>query len=316
MGDEGTIDHFLAEYGQPEEAAGGPDRGGLTLSFVARLRDAQGRDRHKSLWWDARLDLADGRWSRLVIALHGRPRWFGLSLVQGYLVEPSLSLLAPASREVLLPAAGIVHDGAVDLLVGRSRTGKSSLSMRALAAGLAILGDDQVVVTADGTCIRFPRRLRVYDDLSETAPRAVARLPLRLRAGLVARRIARVASGGRVAPSLAVPVPAIGSTASSPLPIGRVVLLARDADVDRPRFRDADIGLAVERSAEALSEQRSRLRRTIGSPVAPSLERAAQAEAELLRSAFALAPIVAVDLPSRMDARAAVGSLAQMLELP
>jgi hypothetical protein len=315
VGDPDAVAHFATEYRLSREGAQaeGP---GLTVSFVPRIAHRQGRDRHKSLWWDVRLERTDGRPSELSIALHGRPRWFGLSLVQGYLVEPCLSLLAPEQGQVLLPAAGIVRKGAVDLLVGRSRTGKSSLSVRALAAGLAILGDDQVVVSSDGTCVRFPRRLRVYDDLSATAPDAAARLPIRYRLGLLARRIARLASGGRVAPSQAVPISALGTAASSPLRLGRVVLLARDADVDRPRLLYADVALAVARGLEALREQRSRLLRTIGPSLRPMLDDVTEAEGGILRAAFASVPIVAIDLPPSMDAPSAVGDLAQLLGLP
>jgi len=306
----------MAEYGEPDDAAEAPDPGSLTLSFVPRLEDAQGRDRHKSLWWDARLDLADGHPSRLVIALHGRPRWFGLSLVQGYLVEPCLSLLAPADGAVLVPAAGIVRDGGVDLLIGRSRTGKSSLSVRALAAGLPVLGDDQVVVLANGTCLRFPRRLRVYDDLRRTAPRAAAQLPLRYRAGLVARRVARLATGGRVAPSLALPASALGTRATVAAPLRRVILLTRGAEVDRPTLVEATLDEALARVAEVLGEQRSRLSATIGPSLAPALTTCDQLEATVLRSAFGSASIMAVNVPASMEAGSAVTGLAQLLRLP
>ena len=314
-GDRAAVAHFSAEYAQPA----GPSDATLAdfaVSFVPRLADAQGVDHYKSVSWRARLDLVDGLPARLSIALRGRPRWFGLSLVQGYLVEPCLSLLAPANGEVLVPAAGIVVADGVDLLVGRSRTGKSSLSMRALAAGLPILGDDQVVVLADGSCLRFPRRLRVYDDLSATAPRAAARLPRRHRAGLVARRLARLASAGRVAPSMALPVEVLGAPMTGRLPLRRVVLLARVEGADGPRLADATAEHALARVAEVLTEQRSRLAATFGPSIRPALASSAQAEAAILAAAFASVPIVAIDLPSVMDAPTAVRSLAGLLGLP
>jgi hypothetical protein len=315
VGDRSAVGHFEAEYGPTQdhvEAAAA----NLRVSFPSRLTNPQGRDGHKSVSWEVRLDQAGGKPSELSIALHGRPRWFGLSLVQGFLVEPCLSLLAPGLGEVLVPAAGIALEDGVDLLIGRSQTGKSSLSMRALAAGVPVLGDDQVVVTRDGTCVRFPRRLRVYDDLSTTAPRAASRLPLSYRAGLTARRLARLATGGRVAPSLAVPASALGVPGPTSAPLRRVVLLARDSDVSVPRLRDADAEQAVARCSEALTQQRSRLVRSIGSSLSSSLEAAVEAEEGILRSAFASVPIVAVDLPSGMDAVSAVGSLARLLGLP
>ena len=309
--------HFAAEYAPPAPP-GLPDAApvSFTVSFVSRLDDAQGTDRHKSVSWQARLDLSDGQPARLSIALRGWPRWFGLSLVQGYLVEPCLSLLAPAHGAVLVPAAGIVVGGRVDLLIGRSRTGKSSLSVRALAAGMPVLGDDQVVVLANGTCVRFPRRLRVYDDLSATAPAAAARLPLRHRTGLVARRAARLATGGRVAPSLVLPASAFGTPAPAPVPLRRVILLTRGTGVDRPTTTETGLDEALARVAAVLAEQRSRLERTIGPSLGPSIAACAEAEAAVLVSAFASVPIVAVDLPSATDARTAVSSLAKLLGLP
>ena len=145
---------------------------------------------YRSLRWRVALDpLGDGP-LRATIDLRGAPRSFGLSLLQGYVVEPLLGLLAPAAGHVLLPAAAVASEGGTLLLIGRSRSGKSSLVARAAAAGTAVLGDDHVLVGQDG-CRAFPRRLRLYPDVAETAPAALASLPARTRAllrALVAER--------------------------------------------------------------------------------------------------------------------------------
>ena len=228
-GDAAAARHLAMEYapagGEPSTAS--EVVAALDVHFVSKLPDARAEG-HKTIRWSATLERTAPQHLQLRIALRGWPRWFGLSLVQGYLIEPALSLLAVEAGGVLLPAAAIVQDGAALLLIGRSGTGKSSVSMRAFAAGLPLLGDDQVFVSGDGTCTRFPRRLRIYDDAARTAPGAISRLPVRDRVGLLVRRVVRVATRGYVAPSLAIPLRALGGAdAPTSVPLGRVALLSR-----------------------------------------------------------------------------------------
>ena len=61
-----------------------------------------------------------------------------LVVLQGYVIEPLLALLAPAANHVLLPAAAIAPNRSAILLIGRSRSGKSSLSARAATGGIAV----------------------------------------------------------------------------------------------------------------------------------------------------------------------------------
>ena len=100
------------------------------------------------------------------------------------MIEPLLGLFAHAAGHVLLPAAAFGSTSGAILLIGRSRSGKSSLAARAAADGVGVLGDDHVLVAGSGECRAFPRRIRVYSDLAETAPRAYKLLPRSKRAEL------------------------------------------------------------------------------------------------------------------------------------
>jgi len=317
-GDAPAIRHFRAEYGSEGNAsrvASPPAARRLTVTFVDRLPADLPTDGHRSVHWQARLERVGPADLGVEIALRGWPRWFGLSLVQGYLVEPATSLLVAEGGAVLLPAAGIVRDGRVDLLIGRSRSGKSSLSMRALGAGLPILGDDQVHVASDGVITRFPRRLRVYDDLAETAPEAVPRLPGPVRRQLAARSFVRRLTGGRVRPSLPVDIADIGGKVAAPSPLGRIVLLRR-VDGDEMRVRDASVDDAVSDSISALSEQRARLARLLTDNWRAELAATQEEEARTLSLAFGSVPVTAVDVPISSDPGQAVSRLAEALGLP
>jgi hypothetical protein len=316
-GDAPAIRHFRAEYGSEGNAsrvASPPAARRLTVTFVDRLPADLPTDGHRSVHWQARLERVGPADLGVEIALRGWPRWFGLSLVQGYLVEPATSLLVAEGGAVLLPAAGIVRDGRVDLLIGRSRSGKSSLSMRALGAGLPILGDDQVHVASDGVITRFPRRLRVYDDLADTAPGVVPRLSSGLRRQLTTRSFVRRLTGGRVRPSLPVDIVEIGGDAA-PSPLGRIGLLRR-VDGDEMRVRDASVDDAVSDSISALSEQRARLARLLTDNWRAELAATQEEEARTLSLAFGSVPVTAVDVPISSDPGQAVSRLAEALGLP
>jgi hypothetical protein len=320
IGDAAAARHLAAEWAAatgPGAAAAatpapGASGGRLDVEFVHRLPGAA-TDGHKSVRWSAMLEQAGERELRLRIALGGWPRWFGLSLVQGYLIEPALSLLAPGAGSVLLPAAAIVRDGQAVILLGRSGTGKSSLSLRALAAGLPVLGDDQVLVSADGQVHRFPRRLRLYSDAGRTAPGAMAGLPRRHRAALTARRLVRVATRGYIAPSLAVPATARESSpAPSSVVIGSVVLLERAAGTERVSSAPARVDLAVARAADVLAAQRRRLVNVLEPAWTARIDEVEARERDLLTAAMAAAEIMSVSIP---DARGPGGAEAVIIAL-
>ena len=315
-GDAAAIRHFTAEYGSAPGSTpqGSPSAARLSVSFVERLPADFRTDGHRTVRWQARLNRAGPSDLSLEIALRGWPRWFGLSLVQGYLVEPALSVIVAEAGAVLLPAAGIVRDGRVDLLIGRSRSGKSSLSMRALAAGLSILGDDQVYVAQDGVCSPFPRRLRVYDDLAGTAPAAIRKLPGSARRQLALRSTIRTMTRGQVRPSLPVEIADIG-TVAPPTPLGRIVLLRRAAG-NEVRLRDATSEEAVADSIAILSEQRARLTRILPVDWHAELGAAQEEEARALSAAFASVPVKAVEVAQSRDPREIVTRVAGVLGLP
>jgi len=318
-GDHWAARHFAAEYGGiPASTAAEGDVAQLQVRFVSTLDDADLRDRHKTVSWSARIDWPELQRMVLTIALRGRPRWFGLSLVQGYLVEPALSLLAPGIGRVLLPAGAVVVDGSALVLVGGSGAGKSSLALRALAAGLPVLGDDQVVVAADGTCTRFPRRLRIYDDSARTAPAAIAGLPASYRRGLQVRRLLRRLSFGFVAPSLAIPPAAVaGSVPASRAPLGRIVLLKRAPAAETAASRPVELATVLERCGEVLADQRRRLvARSAGLAARLDLDAVVLREREILTGAFRDIPATEVTSPGAHGAAAGVAAVAKEIGLP
>lgn len=262
-GDRAAGRHFAAEYAGAEV----PDDGSppaLDVRFAALPaggpRIAGG---HKTARWTVVAPApAEAGPLRATIALRGRPRGFGLSLAQGYFVEPLLSVAVAGAGGVLLPSAAIAEDDGALLIMGGSGTGKSSVSARAIAAGRAILGDDQVLLDAGGRCRRFPRRMRFYSDLELTAPAAYAGLPPAARARLRARKTVKRISRGFVAPSLAVAATqiAVGGVARGPLPLTRLVLLERVPGATALREEPGDRTAAVAYGLGLLDAQRERLR--------------------------------------------------------
>jgi hypothetical protein len=310
-GDPAALSHFTAEYGPPS----GDGDADLVLT-VSRGSDAHGgkpstamHRRHKTIAWRAAISPAAERIVEVKLATRGWPRWFARSLVQGYIVEPLLSVVVAEHGGVLLPAAGVVDGGEAVVLVGRSRSGKSSLTARAAAAGWPILGDDQVAVDATGRVSPFPRRLRFYDDLRATAPEAFGRLSRRHRFGLTVRRAARIASGGFIAPSLAVPAHEIG-TISAPVRIGRIALLKRTPGATGVQRATAGIDEAIAVARDVLADQRRHLAE-LGAGWPDRVRAAADAETAVLRQAFASTAIEHVTIPEDWPAERAVATLSE-----
>jgi hypothetical protein len=320
-GDDAVLGHARREYG-PAEAlvTGAPD---LDVTFGPIGRDdggstagslPPGRGGHKTVAW--RVHAGDPDASPLVarIETSGWPPSFARSLVQGYVVEPLLSIAAARRGIVLLPGAGIVLDDGLVLLLGRSRAGKSTLAARALTAGRTILGDDQVIVGAGASAWPFPRSLRFYPDLARTAPasygrlRRPTRLGLRLRAGL-----ARL-SAGFVRPSLAVDGAELGQRWDPrDRPIARLVLIERHAVRSDLEAVSASPQEAVEWAAELLSEQRSRLAILGGGAWRLAIEQTAAVEHTILRRSFDGLPVDRIAIPGSWDAPTAVAATARWL---
>jgi len=312
-GPDAALRHFAREY-EPAAVADSDQPPALRATFAWGGDGAP--DGHKTVRWNVRLGAPDAHPLTLELGLRGRPRSFALSLVQGFHLEPALSVAAARAGHVLLPAAALSADGGAVVVLGKSRSGKSSAMTLALAADREVLGDDQVLLSGFGACRAFPRRLRLYPDLRETAPQAYDRLPGAERRALAARRAARTLSRGWVAPSLAVRASAMGPGApAGPLPVARLVAVERTDDVAEPHTAPLDVEEAVALALSVLDEQRARLRDAGGATWVRALEATREREATLLRSALANAPLERLRLPGAWPAPQGVAALAGALGL-
>ncbi len=314
-GDPTAREHFAREYALAR--LGGPPAGDphvlVELSFAARLPSTSGG--HKTVRWSVEVDAPEVGPLRARVVLAGRPRRFGLSLVQGFVVEPLVSLAAAANGFILLPAAALARQGGAVVVLGRSRSGKTSVVARAVADGRGALGDDQVLVDHDG--VRgWPRRLRVYPDLRDTAPAAVRALPGRRRAALTGLAVLDRATRHWVAPSLPLPyVDLGGQQVPGPLPAARVVVVERGATgEDRLLATPLDTAAVTGLAATVLTEQRARLLPLLGPEWGPHVAAAEQAEAQTLTSALRDVPAERWVVPDHWRAPRAVTVLSQRLE--
>jgi hypothetical protein len=234
--------------------------------------------------------------------------------VQGYFVEPLLAVAAARRGCVLLPAAAVEVDGRALLLLGRSGTGKSTLTARAAATGTRILGDDHVLLDAAGRCWPFPRRMRLYPDLKSTGPRAYEGLGRGHRLALAGRRHLRTLTLGYVAPPLAVEPHRLGaSQASEPLGLGRVVVIERGArGANGLRADSLDAESAVAAAMEVLEAQRSRLD-SAGDGGGAELERTRGLECSHLEEAFRERRVERLAVPDGWRADRAVAALSDRL---
>jgi hypothetical protein len=308
--------HFEAEYGPA--AAPDNDDVQVRIDFGEDLQRCGpglvAGGGHKTVRWRVKLAAPDRDPLAACIRLSGRPRSFGLSLVQGYFVEPLLSIAAARSDLVLLPSAAIAEaDGAL-LIVGRSRTGKSSLSVRAAAAGRAVLGDDQVLVDRAGACRSFPRRLRFYSDLRETASAAHRQLPASARRALAFRLVLRTVTRGYVAPPVRVPVSIFGgSQPREALPLRRIAVLRRAAAVPDLETKELGIEEGVAEAVDILAEQRAVFAGVGGPDWAGALAEAARQERTVLAAAFSGRPIQEISIPREWEAPRAITAIADLL---
>jgi hypothetical protein len=321
-GEAAAVRHARREYGPAEvretgrvdlEVAFGPlgvDAGGAAGGANA----SAGRGGHKTVAWRVDAGDPDAAPLRARIETSGWPAAFALSLVQGYVVEPLLSIAAARRGIVLIPGAGIVLNDGLALLLGRSRAGKSTLAARALTAGRAILGDDQLFVGPDATAWPFPRSLRFYPDLARTAPGSFAQLRPRTRRGLRLRAALARLSAGYVRPSLAVSGSELGQEwHPGPRSIARLVLVERTGDQSDLGADDASPADAVDWAAELLHEQRARLVGLGGPGWRDAVARTTELEREVLERSFAGCPVERLAVPSSWDAPRAVEAAARWL---
>jgi len=267
---------------------------------------------HKLARWRASVPVRpDVSTMRVAVAVRGP---LGLALVQSHVIEPLVSLAAIRAGSVLLPGAAIVREGKTLLLIGRSRSGKTSLAARALATGRRVLGDDQVLINADRECLPFPRRLRLYPDLARTAPAAFAALPPSVRGRLAALGRVNALTRGFVAPPVSVSASALGAGTAAPirLLVGEVVVIRR-AQVEALTFERLDHEELAAEADDVLVGQRSELFSVPG--VQAAYETLLDHERAIISCALADAPARRVLVPTSWTSEQAVGALARALEL-
>jgi len=322
-GDRVALRHFDHEYG-PRALDDPPAETEVSIAFVGDVRRSRptvhvgepGAGGHKSVRWEVALSGPSERPFRAEIALHGWPRSFGLSLVQGYFVEALVSLAGPGSGHVLLPAAAIDSDAGPVLILGPSGAGKSSLSAKAIALGRVVIGDDQVFLDATGRCTAFPRRMRFYPDLGATAPEAYRALPRRARGKLRGRGIVDRLTGGYVRPSLAVDPVDLGRSRDLASGVIRRVLLIE------PRAAVADLEVTPADMVTLLSDARhlSELQRARLLTVAPvewrdAIAAIADLEEDILGSALDGLPFQRVRIPAGWPPSRSIDALAHVIGL-
>jgi hypothetical protein len=320
-----VLRHFAAEYGPVAPPAGpahpghdDPPPGGVpdvevAIRFGTRLEPLPGGTLlvggHKTARWRVALGPPDHAPLRASIALAGGPPSIALSLVQGYFVEALVAVALARAGRVALPSAGFVTEDGATVLLGRSGTGKTTLTARALAAGRTVLSDDQVVIDSTGYVWRYPRRLRFYPDIRETAPEAWALLRPGTRTALVRRGTVRRMTRGYVAPSLAVPASEIGGTVEDgALLLQRIVIVDRAA-LEELTATPRDPAWVVQQAGLVLADQRDRLSRDLGGAWAAALDAALAAEQRTLTAALAGVPATEVVVPRAWDARRSVDAL-------
>jgi hypothetical protein len=311
--------YFRAEYASAARTAS-PEVPAVEAVIGARVRGAADvttgepelLGAHKLARWRASVPVRpEVDTMRVAVAVRGP---LGLALVQSHVIEPLVSLAAVRAGLVLLPGAVIAQGDRTLLLLGRSRSGKTSLAARALASGLRVLGDDQVIINADRECLPFPRRLRLYPDLSRTAPTAFAALRPSVRTRLAALGRVNALTRGFVAPPVSVSPSAIGTDATGPvrLLIGEVVVVHR-ARVNALTLEPLDAEeLAVE-TDDVVMRQRAEI---FGVPgVRAAYETLLAHERAIISCALAAAPARRVLVPDSWTSEQAVGALARELEL-
>jgi hypothetical protein len=311
--------YFRAEYGSAA-LAGSTEVPAVEAIIDARVRAAAQATTgepellgaHKLARWRASVPVRpEVETMRVAVAVRGP---LGLALVQSQVIEPLVSLAAVRAGSVLLPGAAIARGDRTLLLLGRSRSGKTSLAARALAGGLRVLGDDQVIINAERECLPFPRRLRLYPDLSVTAPAAFAALRPSVRTRLAALGRVNALTRGVVAPPVSVSPSAISEDTTCPvrLLIGEVVVVRR-ARVDALTLEPLDaVELAAE-TADVVMGQRSEIFRVPG--VRAAYETILAHERAIIACALAAAPARRVLVPDSWSSEQAVGALARELDI-
>jgi hypothetical protein len=329
-GDPVALAHFDAEYGRTatrgddanvvvrfgdlprtrSAATDGPPDASDPLGELLESR----ADAHRWLSWRVALSAGSTTGATAAVRVGGRPRSVVLSLVQGYVVEPLVSLVAPSVGQVLVPGAAIASDSGDVLVLGSSGAGKSSVSARALARGLEVVGDDQVFVDAEGMCRPFPRRVRVYPDLELTAREAWHRLSAASRQRLAFHRALGRWTRGRLRPSLPVDRTELGASVdAAPGGVGRVVLVETGVPAVALGLERASVGDVLVAMAHLARAQRARFCRVAAAEWHLVAESVARRELDIVAAGVARAEIVRLRIPRGWPAVEAVDGLARVV---
>jgi hypothetical protein len=314
----GAVRRFFAAEYQWAARGARPPRPDLHVNYSRVLRARMDMPTieggYKTVGWRVRLSPSENDAIDADIELRGGPLHFGLSLTQGYFIEPLLSLAVASHDHVLLPAAALVGPEGLIVMMGKSRSGKSTVSAGAAARGWDVLGDDQVLVDQHGRCAAFPRRMRLYSDLEVTSPEAYQALSRAPRRALQVRQRVRQWSRGYIAPPVRVPVSAFGTPSpTTPLPIAELILIERSAGAQRVSRESLDLDEVVGHAAFVLDEQRAKLVAAEG--WGERLTLAAIHEASTLRAGLAAVKTSRVRVPASLPASESIGELAKLLGL-
>lgn len=311
--------HLAREYGDPRPGA--VTDPSLVLSPLARARVARAGDngavratRYKTTRWRVRLAAPDDQRLRCDLQVQGV---FGRSLVQSTLIEPLLSVVLARRQEALVSASGIVVGGHALAIAGVSRSGKSTLAVRAWGNGRRILADDRLIVTGDGRVRGFRRRLRLYPDLVRTAPAAAERLGPAVRRRLGIAGLVRRGTRGWVGLPVLVDPSAVGVDGQASVPLGRLVVVDRsdDAATTDVRLRDEPdkvwslLERIVRRDLAWVSDQ--------GPAWQAAADAIAASQVDILRAAVRAsgAAVAALSVPSSWDAPRAIAAVSRAVGL-
>jgi hypothetical protein len=304
--------HFAAEFGAAPatDNVREPDVQVIVrFAWGARAPEAaMTRGGYKTARWRVAVSHPDRRPLRAALSLLGGPASFALSLVQGRVVEPLVAIALARAGFIALPSAGVAGEDGAIVLMGRSGSGKSSVCMRLLARGVAILSDDQIILDAGGRCWPYPRRVRVYPDLRETATAAWTMLPPR------ARRAPRRITRGYVAPSLAVSPAALGAVPMpGPLDLCRLVVVQRDPAAAQLTVRERHADWLLVEARASILEQRAPLLALVGPAWRKAISVVLEAELNTFRAAASDVPVTQVVLPQDWKAPRAIAALDEYL---
>lgn len=306
--------YFRREYGEAAAPPSARPQIGLDACFARAAGGAPGivvEGRHKLARWHVGVELGDDGTVALRAHVQGP---FGLPLVQSLILEPLMGAVAARRALVLVPGALLLDaEGRGVLLVGGSGAGKTSLAARALAAGRDVLADDRVFLGADAGASRYVRRMRLYPDIRATAPTAWAALAGGGRAKLRAVQLLGRASGGRLAPPVAVTRRELGAPPPPPASAIHRILLLRREEREAARLTTVQPGVAADEMAQRIADDRGALD---APELGAALRALAQGDRAVLEGATGAVTAQRLEIPLAWPAARSVQRLAEELAIP